>query len=74
MQTEAVAPYRHFLEDGGLEQVAPGAHTIADGIKVKRPGQCNRQVIARHVDQIVTVDDNAIAEAIVTLLESYNFV
>ena len=69
VQTETVAPYRRFLIDGSLEEVSPAAHTIADGIKVKRPGQCNRQVIACHVDQIVTVDDNAIAEAIVTLLE-----
>ncbi|QID18825.1 threonine ammonia-lyase [Nitrogeniibacter mangrovi] len=69
VQTETVAPYRHFLLDGGLEPVPAGAHTIADGIKVKRPGELTRQVIAAHVDQIVTVDDNAIAEAIVTLLE-----
>ncbi|MCK0510299.1 threonine ammonia-lyase [Aromatoleum buckelii] len=69
VQTDAVAPWRHFLRDGTLEAVPAGAHTIADGIKVKRPGMLTRQVIARHVDDIVTVDDNAIAEAIVTLLE-----
>lgn len=69
VQTEAVAPYRNFLIDGTLEAVPPGAHTIADGIKVKRPGERNRQVIAALVDEIVTVDDNAIAEAIVTLVE-----
>lgn len=69
VQTESVAPYRHYLVDGGLDEVPHGAHTIADGIKVKRPGELTRQVIAAHVDEIVTVDDNAIAEAIVTLLE-----
>jgi len=69
VQTEAVAPWRTFLRDGSIEEVPPGAHTIADGIKVKRPGLLTRQVIARYVDEIVTVDDNAIAEAIVTLLE-----
>ncbi|NMG75614.1 threonine ammonia-lyase [Aromatoleum diolicum] len=69
VQTEAVAPWRSFLRDGSIEEVPPGAHTIADGIKVKRPGLLTRQVIARYVDEIVTVDDNAIAEAIVTLLE-----
>ncbi|MEZ5627495.1 MAG: threonine ammonia-lyase [Rhodocyclaceae bacterium] len=69
VQTEAVAPYRNFLVDGTLEAVPPHAHTIADGIKVKRPGERNRQVIAALVDDIVTVDDNAIAEAIVTLVE-----
>jgi len=69
VQTETVAPWRHFLRDGALEEVPPGAHTVADGIKVKRPGVLTRQVIARYVDEIVTVDDNAIAEAIVALLE-----
>lgn len=69
VQTEAVAPFRHFLADGAMEEVVPGAHTIADGIKVKRPGMLTRQVIARYVDEVVTVDDNAIAEAIVVLLE-----
>lgn len=69
VQTEAVAPWRHFLRDGSIEEVPPGAHTVADGIKVKRPGALTRQVVARHVDEIVTVDDNAIAEAIVALLE-----
>ncbi|MCB1889645.1 MAG: threonine ammonia-lyase [Rhodocyclaceae bacterium] len=69
VQTEAVAPYRRYLTDGVLEPVPAGAHTIADGIRVKQPGQLTRQVIASHVDQIVTVDDNAIAEAMVLLLE-----
>ena len=69
VQTETVAPVRNFLTDGSIEKVPAGAHTIADGIKVKAPGELTRRVIAAHVDEIVTVDDNAIAEAIVTLLE-----
>ena len=69
VQTEAVAPFRRFLVDGSLETVAAAAHTIADGIQVKAPGVLTRQVIARYVDAIVTVDDNAIAEAMVCLLE-----
>jgi len=69
VQADAVAPWRHFLADGGLDAIPAGAHTIADGIKVKMPGRLTRQVIARYVDAIVTVDDNAIAEAMVTLLE-----
>ncbi len=69
VQCDAVAPWRHYLQDGSLGEVPPNSHTIADGIKVKRPGLLTRQVIARHVDEIVTVDDNAIAEAIVVLLE-----
>lgn len=69
VQADKVAPWRHFLDDGGLDAIPADAHTIADGIKVKSPGRLTRQVIARFVDAIVTVDDNAIAEAMVTLLE-----
>jgi threonine dehydratase len=69
VQAEQVAPWRHFLRDGQLAAISPAAHTIADGIKVKAPGELTRQVIAQYVDEIVTVDDNAIAEAMVTLLE-----
>jgi threonine dehydratase len=69
VQADTVAPYRHFLEDGGVDAIPIAAHTIADGIKVKIPGTKNRQLIARYVDEIVTVSDNAIAEAMVTVLE-----
>lgn len=69
VQAEAVAPWRHFLDDGGIDDIVPGSRTIADGISVKAPGKRTRQVIGKYVDEIVTVDDNAIAEAIVTLLE-----
>ena len=69
VQSEAVAPFRHFLRDGKVDTIAPEAHTIADGIKVKIPGLLTRRVIKSYVDEIVTVDDNAIAEAMVTLLE-----
>lgn len=69
VQTESVAPYRHFLRDHRFEHVPRDAHTIADGIKVKRPGALTSEVIARYADEIVTADDNAIAEAIVLLLE-----
>lgn len=69
VQADAVAPWRHFLADGGIDTVPVDCHTIADGIRVKLPGQLTREVIARHVDAIVTVGDDAIAEAMVRLLE-----
>lgn len=69
VQAETVAPWRHYLEDGSLDEIDAHGRTIADGISVKSPGELTRNVIARHVDEIVTVDDNAIAEAIVILLE-----
>ncbi|MFO7169282.1 MAG: pyridoxal-phosphate dependent enzyme, partial [Chloroflexota bacterium] len=40
------------------------ARTIADGIAVKRPGQLTLPIISALVDDVVTVDDDAIARAI----------
>lgn len=45
------------------------ATTIADGIAVRRAGEVTFPVVARYVDEIVTVDEDEIASAILTLLE-----
>lgn len=45
------------------------AHTIADGIAVKCPGDKTLQYINQYVDQMVTVSDAEIASAILLLLE-----
>ncbi|HEY0162069.1 MAG TPA: threonine ammonia-lyase [Edaphobacter sp.] len=47
----------------------PPATTIADGIAVRRAGDVTLPVIERYVDEIVTVDEDEIASAILTLLE-----
>ncbi|KYP81146.1 threonine dehydratase [Ferroacidibacillus organovorans] len=43
--------------------------TIADGIAVKRPGVRTYEVIRNYVDDVVCVDDEEIARAMVVLLE-----
>jgi threonine dehydratase len=43
--------------------------TIADGIAVRRAGDVTYPVVARYVDEIVTVDEDEIASAILVLLE-----
>jgi threonine dehydratase len=45
------------------------ATTIADGIAVRRAGDVTFPVVERYVDEIVTVDEDEIASAILTLLE-----
>ena len=45
------------------------ALTIADGIAVKRPGELTLSLIERWVDDIVTVEEDEVAEAMVFLLE-----
>ena len=45
------------------------AFTIAEGIAVKQPGEVTRPIVDELVDEIVTVTDEEISEAIVLLLE-----
>jgi threonine dehydratase len=45
------------------------ALTIADGIAVKRPGELTLSLIERWVDDMVAVDEDEVAEAMVFLLE-----
>jgi threonine dehydratase len=45
------------------------ASTIADGIRVKQPGERTFAVVRELVDEVLTVDDAAISLAIVQLLE-----
>ena len=45
------------------------AKTIADGIAVKKPGELTFEVCQQYVDEIVTVDDDEIAQAILFLME-----
>jgi threonine dehydratase len=46
-----------------------GLSTIAEGIAVGTPGRVPREIIERHVDDIVLVDEGDIEQAIVMLLE-----
>ena len=46
----------------------PG-YTIADGIMVKHPGRLTTSILDETLDEIVTVSDEEISEAIVLLLE-----
>ncbi|MCU1549546.1 MAG: ilvA [Glaciihabitans sp.] len=43
--------------------------TIADGIAVSKPGALNFEIIADVVDEVVTVEDDDIAKALLVLLE-----
>jgi threonine dehydratase len=46
-----------------------GGHTIADGIAVKHPGELTTAILREKVDELVTVTDDEIGNAIVLLLE-----
>jgi threonine dehydratase len=43
--------------------------TIAEGIAVKQPGELTSAILREHLDEVVTVSDEEISEAIVLLME-----
>jgi len=68
VQVAACAPFPESLRQGRPVPVA-SALTIADGIAVKRPGEVTLPLLARWLDELVVVEDEETAEAMVLLLE-----
>lgn len=68
VQSENAASYVPSLKKGTPTQIHTSP-TIADGIAVSKPGAIPFALIAKHLDKVVTVNDNQIATAIVALLE-----
>jgi threonine dehydratase len=68
VQVEACAPVGASL-GAGRPVAVTSALTIADGIAVKRPGEVTLPLIERWVDEMVTVSEDEVAEAMVFLLE-----
>jgi threonine dehydratase len=68
VQVDACAPYPASMRAGEAVEgrVLP---TIADGIAVKRPGELTLGLVREFVDDMVTVPDDDVAEAMVVLLE-----
>jgi threonine dehydratase len=63
VQASVCAPFIHgFSPDG---QVL----TLADGIAVKQPGKFTKPIIDKFVDEIIEVDEDSIADAVVLLME-----
>jgi threonine dehydratase len=68
VQAAACAPYIDSLA-AHRPIGARSANTICDGIAVKRPGDFTLPLVERYVDEVVTVTDDEVAEAMVLLLE-----
>jgi len=63
VQSEASSPY------AGNAPPAGAIVTLADGIAVKQPGAITRPLVERWLDDIVVVDEESIADAMVLLME-----
>ena len=73
VQAKGAASFAASLEQGSpvsLEKMS----TIADGIAANRPGELTLAHVREHVEQIVEVSDEAIAEALVFTLERMKLV
>jgi len=68
VQTERL-PSMLRATEAGHPVTIPASATVADGIAVRRAGDLTLPLVQRYVDEIVTVDEEEIANAILVLLE-----
>jgi threonine dehydratase len=68
VQAEALPSMKAALAQGAPAQL-PAATTIADGIAVRAVGATPLELVKKYVDQIVTVSEGEIANAVLMLLE-----
>jgi threonine dehydratase len=68
VQTERL-PSMVGARAAGKPVTIPAEATIADGIAVRRAGEKTLPLVQRYVDELVTVDEEEIASAILVLLE-----
>jgi threonine dehydratase len=68
VQAEAIPSMKVALENGNPAELPP-ATTIADGIAVRQVGATPLELVKKYVDEIVTVSEGEIANAVLLLLE-----
>lgn len=73
VQASGAPSMKRSVEDGKIETLGR-VQTIADGIAVKTPGEHTFELVNKYVDDIVTVSDDEIALAILTLLEQQKLI
>ncbi len=71
---QASANTLHSFRRGEPVALTKPGYTIADGIRVKRPGELTFPVIRELVDDMVAVSEEQIGEAIFELLDAQNVV
>ncbi len=67
VQAAACAPFLEALAGRAIDR--PSAMTIADGVAVKRPGRLTLPLLRELLDDLLTVDEDQIADAMVFLAE-----
>ncbi len=73
VQAAGAPSMEHSIKDDSIETL-DYVNTIADGIAVKTPGDLTYNLCKEYVDGIVTVSDDEIALAILTLIEQQKLI
>ena len=73
VQAAGAASMFQSLHDGHAEAL-PSVSTFADGMAVKCPGDLTYDLCRQYVDDIVTVTDDEISTAILTLIEQHKLI
>lgn len=73
VQSEGAPSMYNSIKEGKRVHL-DSVKTIADGIAVKEPGENTFNLISQYVDEIVTVSEDEIAAAILTLMEQKKLV
>jgi threonine dehydratase len=68
VESKAFPAMKESIAKGSLQSVKAG-YTIADGISVKSPGRLTYEIVSKHLDDIVLVDDTAIVKTMFLLME-----
>ena len=73
VQAAGAPSMANSVRDGKIIRL-PSVSTIADGIAVKEPGDLTYELCSKYVDEILTVSDDEISAAILTLMEQHKLV
>ena len=73
VQAAGAPSMKNSVENKQIERL-DAVSTIADGIAVKQPGESTFDICSKYVDQIVTVTDDEVSSAILTLLEKQKLI
>ena len=73
VESTGAAGMRHALDVGHVEPLAK-VDSIADGAAVKIPGSITFDIVKDYVDDIITIDDEDLIEAIFLLIEKHKIV
>jgi threonine dehydratase len=73
VQSSGAPSMYNSIQHGRIERLSE-VSTIADGISVKEPGANTFEICSKYVDDIVTVTDDEVSSAILTLIEQHKLI